>query len=120
MKIMTKATLTAAIRQLPARSKWAQGVKDYAEMLLDNINNFDAPITEKKLLDGASDWHHYSWAGCALCYNHQICAKLATPSEQKRTRNGALKPNLREEWLDTQARALFQASQLILNLVNEE
>ena len=47
MKIMTKAALTVAIRQLPARSKWAQGVKDYAEMLLDNVNNFDEPITEK-------------------------------------------------------------------------
>lgn len=45
-----------------------------------------------------------------LIYNSDIAARLCCPSELKRTRNGDRRPNSREEWLDTQARALFQAA----------
>lgn len=65
------------------------------------------------LLNGASDWKAYSWGGCSLIYDQDICERLATPSEIKRTKGGKVKPNKWEEWLDTQARALYQAERLI-------
>lgn len=43
-----------------------------------------------------------------------ICARLATPSEQRAKKNGELPPNKRETWLDTQARALYQACEMII------
>ena len=100
------------------RSKWSRGVKEYAFELLENIeDNLDGfeSIDELReaLLNGANNWEQYSWAGCSLVYNKDICKRLATPSEQKRKRNGQLNPNSYEDWLDVQARALFQAFLLI-------
>lgn len=40
-------------------------------------------------------------------------ARLCTPSELRRTHNGERRPNSREEWLDTQARALYQAARRV-------
>jgi hypothetical protein len=67
-------------------------------------------MVDRALLNGAADWNQYSWDGCSLCYDGQIAERLCTPSELKKTRHGERRPNSREEWLDTQARALFQAS----------
>lgn len=104
------------------RSAWNKGVTVYALELLQELeeavscgyfypNDLAAPkILEKGLLNGAQDWGQYSWGGCSLIYDGDIAARLCTPSELKRTRNGERRPNSREEWLDTQARALFQAS----------
>ena len=64
-------------------------------------------------MNGASSWDQYSWGGCSLIYNSDIAERLCTPSELKQTRNGERKPNANEEWLDTQARALYQASAAI-------
>ena len=44
-----------------------------------------------------------------------IAKRLGT-SELKKSKNGENKPNSREEWLDTQARALTQAERLIIRL----
>lgn len=60
-------------------------------------------------LNGSRDWSEYSWGGSALVYDGDIAAALCTPSELKKTRNGERRPNSREEWLDVQARALYQA-----------
>lgn len=119
--IIGKQTLLEAIEKKRARSAWDKGVKAYA---CDLLCEFDcdtncARLTERDLLGGASDWHQYSWGGCACCYNHQICAALCTPFEQKRTKNGVLPPNSHEDWLDVQARALYQASALILQTITE-
>ena len=116
-----KSTVLEAIENSPARSAWAKGVKNYA---YDLIYDFDAEtnfarITEKDLLGGASDWRQYSWGGCAYCYNSDICNALCTPWEKRKTKNGALPPNSREEWLDVQARALYQAARLILQTIAE-
>ena len=62
------------------------------------------------LKNGASDWDQYSWGGSSLIYNSDIAERLCCPSELKKTRNGERRPNSREEWLDTQARALRQAA----------
>lgn len=114
------------VDSIKARSAWMKGVKLYASDLLDGLEEaidggwFDAEdikapkLLEKQLLNGASDWDQYSWGGCSLCYNGQIAKRLCTASELKKTQNGAKDPNPREQWLDTQARALYQAARLIL------
>lgn len=103
------------------RSAWNRGVNEYAHGFVDDLGEFmdygDITLSdlrnpnrlEKILLNGADNWHHYSWAGCSLCYDGQIAERLATPSELKRSHNGNLQPNSREHWLDVQARALYQA-----------
>lgn len=116
---MKKLELIKEIEKRSTRSKWDKGVGEYAIELLENIENGDT-ITEKNLLNGASSWKEYSWGGCSLIYNSDICERLATLSEQKRTRNGELKPNKSEKWLDTQARALYQASCRILKIAKNQ
>ena len=121
MRVIKKAEVLDAIESSPARSVWARGVKAYAYDLLydfDADTNF-ARLTERDLLNGAADWRQYSWGGCAYCYNKDIANALCTPTELKRTKNGTLRPNSREEWLDVQARALYQASSLILRTIAE-
>lgn len=107
----------AAIENLKARSAWSRGVKEYAVELIENIDNDVIPECrrdlEKILLNGAESWEEYSWGGLSLIYDPDIAERLCCPSELKKTRNGERKPNSREQWLDTQARALYQASSLI-------
>ena len=100
------------------RSAWDKGVTVYAlEMLDDVAENIDydgkEPETraelKEKALNGAADWSQYSWGGSSLIYDCDIAERLCTPSELKKTRGGECRPNGREEWLDTQARALYQA-----------
>ena len=103
-----------------ARSAWQRGVYDYALMLLDDrydVKEFHETGLKELLLNGASSWHEYSWGGCSLIYDEDIAKVLCTPSELKRRDYGRLKPNSREEWLDVQARALYQAYKLILKIV---
>ncbi|MBR0290252.1 MAG: hypothetical protein IJQ82_14855 [Selenomonadaceae bacterium] len=132
---MKKADILKAIRKIRSRSQWKDGVKFYAEWLLDNYeehvqflysewllrdddNEFTPPpMTEKILLNGARNWKEYSWGGCAFVYDFDICQTLATPSEQARTKDGELPPNSRESWLDVQARALAQAAELLISIV---
>ena len=104
------------------RSAWSRGVTAYALDLVDeleeateggyfDLSDLEAPkLIDRALLNGAADWNQYSWGGCSLIYNGDIAERLCCPSELKKTRNGERRPNSREEWLDTQARALFQAS----------
>lgn len=104
------------------RSAWNKGVTVYALELLDSLEEmtaggyFDMRDFEKPralraaLLNGAQDWKQYSWGGSSLIYDSEIAERLCSPSELKRTRHGERRPNSREEWLDTQARALFQAA----------
>ena len=113
-----------------ARSAWDRGVNEYASELIDSLEeNFNggyidsddlcnSKMIEKALLNGASDWNQYSWGGSSLIYNRQIAERLCSPSELKKTRNGERKPNSSEEWLDTQARALYQASRRVIQAVN--
>lgn len=101
-------------------SAWERGVVAYAESMLDELEPTEElwPRTvEKVLLNGAPSWHDYSWGGCALIYDRDIARRLCSPSELRRCRDGARRPNSREEWLDTQARACFQAAQLVRRIV---
>ena len=106
--------LTKLIEDSPARSAWQRGVKSYAIDLLDNVE--DRALTKETLLNGAQDWSAYSYGACALIYDGDIAEALCTPSELKKTRNGARNPNASETWLDCQTRALHQASKLVLRL----
>ena len=107
------------------RSAWGRGVTAYAMDLLDQLQESvdygDADLSRileprylrGVLLNGAESWSQYSWGGCSLCYDGDIAERLCTLSELKKTRNGERRPNSREEWLDTQARALRQAANRI-------
>lgn len=128
-----KNNIFDAIREeleaMDKRSAWNRGVTAYALGLVDDLEEFadggyfdvddlNAPkILEKAMLKGASDWDQYSCGGCSLIYNSDIAKRLCAPYELRLTRNGERKPNAREEWLDTQARALFQASNRVLKAV---
>lgn len=110
------------------RSAWDKGVTVYAvEMAKEVKENIDGGyINPEKIsnhaelkdacLNGAGDWNQYSWGGCSLIYDGEIAERLCTPSELKKTRNGERRPNAREEWLDVQARALYQAFRRIYNI----
>lgn len=105
------------------RSAWSRGVGVYALELVESLEDCEKfpqnkEELKKALLNGARDWAQYSWGGCSLIYNGDICERLATPSEQKRTNNGEKNPSSQEEWLDTQARALFQASNRVIRAYN--
>lgn len=117
--------LYQSIESEKQRSAWDKGVTQYAlEMvgqLGEQINGGyfeELDLTESKkvraaLLNGAENWSQYSWGGCSLIYDGDIAERLCCPSELKKTRNGERRPNSREEWLDVQARALYQAANRI-------
>lgn len=120
---MTK--LYQSIESEKQRSAWDKGVTEYAlelvEQLAEQIDGgyFDelelgnTKAVKIALLNGAADWSQYSWGGCYLIYDGDIAERLCCPSELKKTRNGERRPNSREEWLDVQARALYQAANRI-------
>ena len=100
-------------------SKWTQGVNVYAEELREFLKENNLPATYENLLNGASDWSQYSWGGSSLIYDYDIAKRLATPSEIKKCtrKDGSFRQNAnaREQWLDVQARALYQASRKVLS-----
>ena len=117
MKTIKK--LRIAIENEKTRSAWSKGVKEYALELIEDFEEdyeFYGNIEDKKkLLNGADSWSKYSRGGCSYIYDCDIAKRLCSPSELKKTR-GERRPNANEEWLDVQARALFQASRMICRL----
>lgn len=121
--------LYQSIESEKQRSAWDKGVTQYAlemvKQLGEQINGGyfeELDLTESKkvraaLLNGAANWSQYSWGGCSLIYDGDIAERLCCPSELKKTRNGERRPNSREEWLDVQARALYQAANRICRLI---
>ena len=125
--MMNFEKIMQAIENKKTHSAWEKGVITYASELFENVKENYTPedvcnvkLLEKALLNGASDWAEFSWGGCSLIYNGDIAERLCTPSELKKTNHGEKKPNTREEWLDTQARALYQASRIIINIAFAE
>lgn len=127
--------LYQSIENEKQRSAWSKGVTEYALELVeqlgeqirdgyfDELDLSDPKKVQAALLNGARDWQRpdneyaswsvYSWGGSALIYDGDIAKRLCTPSELKKTRYGERRPNSREEWLDTQARALYQAARRV-------
>lgn len=117
---MQVSAIYDALNNQRTRSAWERGVVAYAESMLDEFEpeeELHPRTVEKTLLNGAPSWHDYSWGGCALIYDADIARRLCSPSELRRCRDGERRPNSREEWLDTQARACFQAAQLVRRIV---
>lgn len=122
---MTKVELINAINNSKARSAWARGVKEYAKYLVEEIYQNDTDIVKADMsvyLNGAENWKDYSYGvhGCSLVYSYDIAKLLCTPSELKKTDYGCKLLNSNENWLDVQARALYQAYMLIANLIEKE
>ena len=111
------ATITKVaryVREHPGRSAWENGVTKYALEILRDLKErgYKEVTSEKTALAGASSWKHYSYSGMSLIYDGDIAKRLCTKSELAKIRykqGGYRKPNAREDWLDVQARALFQA-----------
>ena len=124
-QIKKAATMVKCFKN--TRSAWDKGVKLYAVELLEGLQeraergeiNADdlsnRTLIVRTLLNGAGTWDEYSFGGCALIYDEDIAERLCNPSELKRTKNGQRNPNSHENWLQVQARALFQASQIVLD-----
>ena len=111
-----------------ARSAWSRGVNLYALELAEQLEESaayygrmpeSAAECREWMLNGASDWNQRSWGGSSLCYDQQIAERLCSPYELKKTRNGERKPNAQEEWLDVQARALYQASTIVTQIYTQ-
>ena len=121
---MNKEATLENLKAVKCRSAWSKGVKEYAYMLLDNIflHSDYKSITSFKslheeLLHGKKNWQQFSSCGYALLYDEDIAENLCSPSELKKCKNGILRPNKKEQWLDVQAQALFQAENLIKSCV---
>lgn len=121
---MKVSDLLNEIKKVNCRSNWAKGVKAYAvEMVrgIEHEKDLSYSSIKSALLKGACDWNQYSEGGCSLIYDKDIAERLCTPSELKKlTRSdGSLKdrPNSRENWIQCQARALFQACELVSDIV---
>lgn len=117
--------ITAELEARKDRSAWDKGVNAYSlelvEVLRERVEYEGRnPGSEKEcrkwMLNGAQDWEQYSWGGSSLIYDGDIAERLCCPSELKKTRYGERRPNSREEWLDTQARALYQACNRVARL----
>lgn len=111
-------TLTSKLNATKAASAWRRGVKDYALELVESAEVKLTPENAKiTLLNGAKDWREYSYNGCSSIYDADIAERLCTPSFLRKKKGGDLQPSTRENWLDLQARGLFQAFNLIIRLL---
>lgn len=117
------------LENMKGRSAWERGVIGYALEILDQVeerSSYEGKEPESiqelndYMLNGAEDWKQSSWGGSYEIYDGDIAERLCNPSELKKTRNGERRPNSREEWLDVQARALFQAANKIKKLYRKE
>lgn len=115
-------TIQSIIEAKKPRGAWSKGVKAYALDFCENLreavdwNGWMAGSVaglKALLLNGAGDWKQYSWGGSALIYDTDIATRLCNASELKKTDGGRKRPNAQEDWLDVQARALFQAFLMI-------
>lgn len=125
--ISTIESIRNTLTSRNGRSAWDRGVRTYAIELLDilaeNIKyNPDAldnkRMLHRTLLNGASNWREYSKGGCSLIRDAEIAFRLCNATELKRVKYGQCQPNAFETWLDTQARALYQAELLIMQLAH--
>ena len=114
---MNAIEILEKIKAVKARSAWERGVKLYALDLVGSVEKgyFFEKNQElrEKLLNGAQNWHEYSYGGCALVYDGDIAERLCSPSELKKCRGGEWRLRARYSWIDKQAQALGNAYWLI-------
>lgn len=122
---MHAATVTDVRRALDIKADytfgaWNRAVLAYAQDLLHNLPDsawLTPDTVSGTLLLGASSWREFSHGGCSLISNYDIAERCCSPSEFKRSREGRRNPDKSETWLDVQARALYQASLLVSEVV---
>lgn len=120
------------------RSAWDKGVREYAIWhILDSIRisgfegekqTWTIPQIRELILNGAKDykhpeseyraWYRYSEGGCALIWNVDIARQLCTPSEFKKAEKAIENETSDTNWVEIQARALYQAALLIYDTFN--
>lgn len=111
---MKNQSLYNAIEKYNARSAWNKGLKVFALEIVESAEKFITCDNIKEIaLNGANDYKNASYGGAWLIYDIDIAERFCSPSELKRTKNGEKEPNSRENWLDLQTRAAFQAVNLI-------
>lgn len=113
------------VEEKKAKSAWDKGVIAYIYDLIDELDDYEeihAYNLKEKLLNGAENWEDFSYGGCALIYDIDICERLCNNTEKKRTKFGKKMPNKKENWLDVQARALYFAYKKIwtISFINEK
>lgn len=135
-EVITAEKLTnlvlARLNERKDRGAWEKGVTTYAFEMVEGIqwdivhyHNIDLAdllvphLLDRVLLNGAESWSQYSWGGSALPFEYDICERLCPPSEIKKKKGGALRPNKYETWFDVQTRALYQAARRIKNTVSD-
>lgn len=117
--MVTKTEIKKGLAKKTGRSAWQKGVIKYAKELTENLEprkDYNRSNLETALLAGARNWKQYSVSGNTLIYDGDIAKRLSNPTELKMTDNGRKRPNAREDWMDVQARALYQAAQMIISL----
>ena len=111
---MKNQSLYNAIEKYDARSAWNKGLKTFALEIVEQAEKFITCDNIKEIiLNGADNYRDASYGGLWLIYDVDIAERFCSPSELKITKNGQRNPNSRENWLDLQARAAFQAVNLI-------
>ena len=122
---MKKQELLNKLEKLTPRSAWDRALVSDAVALVDSLACSEIPNNweelKKALLNGAADWTAYSYGGCSLVYDEDIARHYCTPSELRKVthKDGTIseQANARENWLDVQARALYQAERKIKNIL---
>lgn len=125
MKTQELYEVAKEVQKHGARSQWKKGVLEYAVELAEQLCEYREETSkiflQTHLLNGAISWKEYSWGGNSLIYNEDIAKRLATKSEIKSRTNkaGHLNSwaNAKEQWLDVQARALYQAYRELKDIV---
>lgn len=122
--------LLNALKAIKCPMDWRNGVKLYAIELVESLEemgykkidlsreNWKTRL-EENLLNGADDWEMYSRGGCSLIWNEDICRRVCTEASAKRAEYGKQSPRIGKDWLDVQARALYQAFKLIVEKIEE-
>lgn len=105
------------------RSCWNRGVasliRDYAyEVLEEHDGEIISARDFYKLWNcGAETLRDAVYGGCFDVLNYDIAKRLCTPSELKKSNEGMRRPNKREDWLDVEIRAMYQAMYKSLDIM---
>lgn len=125
-------SMSEFVMKSAARSAWDKGVKLYALELIESYEDragyegreasnhhelvywlLNGAVSNKRPPMMIDHWKEYSYGGSALVSDIDIAERLCNNTELKRTHHGEKDPNPGENWLDVQARALYQASRLV-------
>ena len=101
------------IEKLESLKTPQKGVLHYAFFIMSKFDRETEIESETTLLNGAKNWKQASCSGGFYVNDEVIALTLCNNSELRMTR----RPNRDETWLGIQARALFQASKLILSIM---